>query len=103
MHPCLRSCVAIGRAVVFYVRMPTHFVQELNVGTVGASFGERISQSHMLWFLPKSFSRAISRLVLTLTLPSDVVWFKIDNRRLTAVDCGSRYERWEMDIYFFIH
>ena len=69
----------------------------------GASFGERISQSHMLWFLPKSISRAISRLVLTLTLPSDVVWFKIDNRRLTAVDCGSRYERWEIDIYFFIH
>ena len=42
---------------------------------LGASFGEHISQSHMLWFLPKSFSRAISRLVLTLTLPSDVVWF----------------------------
>ena len=78
----------------------SHVLQAGDLGQVSAA---SVVDCHMLWFPPKSFSRAVSGLVLTLTLPSDVVWFKIDNRRLTAVDCGSRYERWEIDIYFFIH
>ena len=30
----LRDLVRIGRAVVYYARLPTYLVQELNVGTV---------------------------------------------------------------------
>ena len=30
----LRDLVAIGRAVVYYARLPTYLVQELYVGTV---------------------------------------------------------------------
>ena len=34
MHPCLEYWVTIGREVVFLPGLPTHLVQELNVGTV---------------------------------------------------------------------
>ena len=34
MHPWLEKWVAIGFVVVYYTGMPTHLVQELNVGTV---------------------------------------------------------------------
>ena len=34
MHPCTGNWVAIGHAVVYYARQPTHLVQELNVSTV---------------------------------------------------------------------
>ena len=34
MHPYPGNWVTIRRAVVYYVRAPTHLVQESNVGTV---------------------------------------------------------------------
>ena len=34
MHPCPDNWLSIGRAVVYYARLPTHLVQELNVATV---------------------------------------------------------------------
>ena len=34
MHPCPGSRMAFGGAVVYSVELPTHLVQELNVGTV---------------------------------------------------------------------
>ena len=34
MHPCVGKCVVIGHASCIMPRLPTHSVQELNVGTV---------------------------------------------------------------------
>ena len=34
MHLCPGNVVAIGRAVVYYARLPAYLLQELNVGTV---------------------------------------------------------------------
>ena len=37
MHPCPGNFVAIGHAVVFYARLSTHLVQQLNAATLQLS------------------------------------------------------------------
>ena len=48
MHPCPGNWVAIGCAVIYIMLgLPTHLVQELDVGTVCSNF----KSHHVMFFL----------------------------------------------------
>ena len=47
MYPCPGNWVAIEHTVVYYAGLPTHLVQELNVGTVRYNYSKTV-----FWRLP---------------------------------------------------